>query len=319
MNVESKPRHVDIGKLAENPWKFRTISKKDFDGIVSSISKNNFKTIPYPIIAKIDKKLIIVDGHARIDAAKQVGLKKIPCIIADSITTYQELRLNAFNLNKQGYSNPLLLSDMVFEDFQILGDVKKVADAYGVGSEYITSLLKIRNLHDDTKDVIQKIINVSRKKYQFLLKQLSPGHLSSLVQLEHDQQIQVVDWIFRDIMYGPSDESMVSIPSVYEIIDEIQKISQIRERKTYKKRDNESKAKDVVFTCTCGAKYDIEKKSNTIFEYVEQNNVIIKKEFLLQQGKLKIYSSRKFSKNELIQTIKNAYDCDVKVIVSKRD
>ena len=58
--------------------------------VANSIEQFGFKV---PII--IDSSNIIVAGHTRLKAAKQLGMDKVPCIIADDLT---EEQIRAFRL-----------------------------------------------------------------------------------------------------------------------------------------------------------------------------------------------------------------------------
>lgn len=58
--------------------------------VANSIKQFGFKV---PII--IDSSNIIVAGHTRLKAAKQLGMDKVPCIIADDLT---EEQIRAFRL-----------------------------------------------------------------------------------------------------------------------------------------------------------------------------------------------------------------------------
>ena len=60
------------------------------DAVAASIEKFGFKV---PIIITAEKE--IVAGHTRLKAAKQLGLEKVPCIIADDLT---EAQIKAFRL-----------------------------------------------------------------------------------------------------------------------------------------------------------------------------------------------------------------------------
>ena len=60
------------------------------DYVAKSIKEFGFKV---PII--IDKDNIIVTGHTRLKAAKKLGLKEVPCIMADDLT---EEQIKAFRL-----------------------------------------------------------------------------------------------------------------------------------------------------------------------------------------------------------------------------
>lgn len=64
--------------------------------VANSIKEFGFKV---PIV--IDKDHVIVAGHTRYKASKQLGLEKVPCIIADDLTDEQ---IKAFRLadNKTG-------------------------------------------------------------------------------------------------------------------------------------------------------------------------------------------------------------------------
>lgn len=90
--------------------------------VAESIRNFGFKV---PII--IDKDNIIVAGHTRLKAAKELNMQQVPCIIADDLT---EEQIKAFRLadNKVGeiaeWDYDLLqqeLSDIVDIDMQDLG------------------------------------------------------------------------------------------------------------------------------------------------------------------------------------------------------
>lgn len=97
------------------------INDKAVKYVANSIKKFGFKN---PII--IDKNNIIVAGHTRYLASKKLGLKNVPCIIADDLT---EKQIKAFRLadNKVSefsqWNNDLLnlelgeLSDLDMSDF----------------------------------------------------------------------------------------------------------------------------------------------------------------------------------------------------------
>lgn len=86
---------VDINKLipyANNPRK----NDEAVDPVANSIREFGFKV---PLV--IDKENNVVCGHTRLKAAKKLGLKTVPCIIADDLT---EEQIAAFRLadNKVG-------------------------------------------------------------------------------------------------------------------------------------------------------------------------------------------------------------------------
>lgn len=54
------------------------------EAVANSIKQFGFKV---PII--IDSSNVIVAGHTRLKAAKQLGMDKVPCIVADDLTEEQ--------------------------------------------------------------------------------------------------------------------------------------------------------------------------------------------------------------------------------------
>lgn len=76
------------------------------DYVANSIREFGFKV---PIV--IDKDKNIVAGHTRLKAAKKLGIKEVPCIIADDLT---EQQIDAFRLadNK--------VSEIAYWDFEKL-------------------------------------------------------------------------------------------------------------------------------------------------------------------------------------------------------
>lgn len=76
----------DIHPYENNPRN----NKNAIGPVAASIKEFGFKV---PIV--IDKNNIIVCGHTRYEAAKKLGLKEVPCIMADDLTDKQ---IKAFRL-----------------------------------------------------------------------------------------------------------------------------------------------------------------------------------------------------------------------------
>lgn len=94
---------IDIKPYDKNPRK----NDGAVDMVANSIKEFGFKV---PII--VDKNNIIVAGHTRHKAAKKLGLKEVPVIVADDLTDEQ---IKAFRLadNKVG--------EIAEWDFDLLG------------------------------------------------------------------------------------------------------------------------------------------------------------------------------------------------------
>lgn len=93
MNIIEK-NLKDIKPYEKNPRKNDNAVKY----VANSIKKFGFKS---PIV--IDKDNVIVCGHTRYKAAKKIGLKAVPCVVADDLT---EEQIKAYRLadNKVGES-----------------------------------------------------------------------------------------------------------------------------------------------------------------------------------------------------------------------
>ena len=85
MNIIQKDI-ADLIPYSKNPRK----NDRAVDKVASSIREFGFKV---PIV--IDKNGVIVAGHTRMKAAKKLGMKEVPCIVADDLTDDQ---IKAFRL-----------------------------------------------------------------------------------------------------------------------------------------------------------------------------------------------------------------------------
>lgn len=64
------------------------------EAAVEPVSQS-IKAFGFKVPLVIDKDDVVVTGHTRLLAAKELGLKKVPCIVADDLT---EEQINAFRL-----------------------------------------------------------------------------------------------------------------------------------------------------------------------------------------------------------------------------
>lgn len=274
---------IKISQLRDSPWRFKVISSKDFENLVNAIETYGSHATNPILIAKIDGKYYIVDGHARRDAISEAGFNKAKCVIAKWIRNFSDLRVWSFKLNRHGHYNPLELLRMVKEDIKTVGNMEKVAKDYGVTEEYMHNLLKLDALDDSAKGIIDKVINVARKRYQFVLEQINTYHLSNIAELEPKQQVEILEWLFHDIIYGPPNESLVSLPSIYEVIAEIEKhksnriIEPAKISNKKKTRHAIGIADHLEFRCSCGNRFYVDLTTGEVSEYIEKDNLIIKK------------------------------------------
>ena len=89
------------------------------DNVAKSIEKYGFVQ---PIV--VDKNNEVIIGHCRLEASKKLNLKKVPCVLADTLTEEQvkELRLLDNKLNESDWDFDLLgkeLAEMDLSDFDL--------------------------------------------------------------------------------------------------------------------------------------------------------------------------------------------------------
>lgn len=103
-----KVKNVPIEEIHEYENNPRRISEEAISAVSKSIQEFGFKV---PVI--IDKDNVIVAGHTRIMAARELGLKEVPCVVADDLTPEQ---IKAFRLADNKTSE---LSDWDFEKLDL--------------------------------------------------------------------------------------------------------------------------------------------------------------------------------------------------------
>ncbi len=113
-----KIMQYDLTKITEYPGNAKEHPQEQIDKIKESISQFGFRT---PIL--IDKDGVIIQGHGRYISSRQLGLKKVPVIIADDLSPekVKMLRLADNKVAESEWNNDALnteLKDLVV-DFDI--------------------------------------------------------------------------------------------------------------------------------------------------------------------------------------------------------
>ena len=112
--------NVKISELKAYENNPRRISDKAIDVVANSIKEFGFKV---PCVITSDN--VIVTGHTRVQAAQKLGLKEVPCIVADDLTPEQ---VKAFRLIDNKTSE---LSGWDFEKLDL--ELEKLPD-FDIGS-----------------------------------------------------------------------------------------------------------------------------------------------------------------------------------------
>ena len=140
----------DLTPYANNPRK----NDESVEYVAESIREFGFKV---PIV--IDKDGVIVTGHTRLKAAKKLGLKEVPCIIADDLT---EDQIKAFRLVDNKVSE---FSDWDFDKLDIeIGDID--IDLEQFGFEFENEYLEHELFKEETQQRVLDIHNLAKAQYE---------------------------------------------------------------------------------------------------------------------------------------------------------
>ena len=101
-------KDVPIDRIKAYENNPRRISESAVKAVINSIREFGFKV---PVV--IDENNVIVTGHTRLLAAREMGLTEVPCIVADDLTPEQ---IKAFRLADNKTSE---LSNWDFEKLNI--------------------------------------------------------------------------------------------------------------------------------------------------------------------------------------------------------
>lgn len=138
MKLPDKLELRNVGELVPYERNSRTHSKEQVAQIAASIAEFGWTN---PII--IDAAGDIIAGHGRLEAAKLLGMQKVPCVVIDHLTDAQrkalviadnKLALNA-NWDFKILTDELMELDHLNYDMQLTGFSEKELDLLLGGNE----------------------------------------------------------------------------------------------------------------------------------------------------------------------------------------
>jgi site-specific DNA-methyltransferase (adenine-specific) len=165
MNIIEK-KIEDIKAYDKNPRKNDEAVKP----VMASIKEFGFKV---PIV--IDKDNVIIAGHTRVLAAKELGMKKVPCIVADDLTDEQ---VKAFRLadNK--------VAEFSLWDFDLLNQELADLGEFDMGEFGFSSLV------DDTVSYIDDLL-----ENEYAEHRVDTNVFSITFVFEKDYQQEILEYI----------------------------------------------------------------------------------------------------------------------------
>lgn len=152
----------DIKPYEKNP----RLNDSAIEKVAESIKNYGFKQ---PVV--LDRNFVIIVGHTRYKAAKKLGLKKVPCIIANDLTEKQARAYRIADNRVADYSifdNKLLLEELndlndEFTGFTIgeltemnIDDINQsdILEGNEYGVEYVVQI-KVKTI-DEAKEIAER-------------------------------------------------------------------------------------------------------------------------------------------------------------------
>lgn len=139
--------------------------------VAKSIKEFGFKV---PMI--IDKDNVIVAGHTRYKAAKELGLKEVPCIIADDLTPEQ---VKAFRLADNKVSDYSIWNNVALLDE--LEDLK--------GLDIFTGFDESENFEDILDEIDTSVLGTEEQVYKIVVKSTQKEDIDKVRQFCEDNNI----------------------------------------------------------------------------------------------------------------------------------
>ena len=148
--------YIDIDKLQPYANNARKHNDKDINAIVASIEEFGFAD---PIGVWSDNN-IIVEGHGRLEAAKRLGLDKVPIIRLDHLTDEQR---RAYTL---AHNKTAELSRWDFDVLDLeLDDIPEI-DMTQFGFEFVDELLEHEKNAEETQNRVERILNLDKAVFE---------------------------------------------------------------------------------------------------------------------------------------------------------
>jgi ParB family chromosome partitioning protein len=200
-NLDETLQHFPLDVLQPGKYQPRVdMSQESLDELAESIKAQG---LVQPIIVRPvdDDRYEIIAGERRWRASKQAGLTEIPAVVRDvsdrnAIAMALIENIQRENLNPMEEANAL---HRLREEFEMTH--QEAAQAVGRSRAAVSNLLRLRNLNEDVKRLVENC-------------DIEMGHARALLALENDQQSEVAQTII---------EKSLSVREAEQLIRRLQK------------------------------------------------------------------------------------------------
>lgn len=156
---ETEPTSVPLALLTNAEWNTHRASKKDdaaFIGLVDNIKANGM--MHRVVVAPLgDEGYVIIDGHRRVEAARALGWKEVPCEVYAGLTV-EEAKAMTLSANVQRLENDPLLEAACIQELADAGRTyEQIAAVLGKDARYVARRARLCNLSDKWREWFGKV------------------------------------------------------------------------------------------------------------------------------------------------------------------
>lgn len=145
------------------------------DDAVEYVAKS-IKEFGFKVPMVIDKDNVIVAGHTRFKASLELGLKEVPCIIADDLSDEQ---IKAFRLADNKVSDYFIWNNMA-----LLDELESLK-----GLDIFTGFDESENFEDILDELDTNILGTEEQIYKIVIKSIQKEDIDKVRQFCEDNNI----------------------------------------------------------------------------------------------------------------------------------
>lgn len=167
---ETKPMSIPVALLTNAEWNTHRASKKDdaaYIGLIDNIKANGM--LHRVVVAPLGgEDYVIVDGHRRVEAARALGWKEVPCEVYPEMPI-EEAKAMTLSANVQRLENDPLLEAACIQELADAGKTyEQIAAVLGKDARYVARRARLCNLTKQWADWFAKIDGVDVDLMEFV-------------------------------------------------------------------------------------------------------------------------------------------------------
>lgn len=196
LSADGELTELAIGQLQPGIYQPRKdMAPEALEELAASIQSQG---IIQPIVVRqvVGGQFEIIAGERRWRAAKQAGLKRVPCLVkkvedraAIAMALIENIQREDLNVIEEAQALERLQDEFTLTHQQ-------VADVIGKSRTTVSNLLRLNQLDADVKRLVAE-------------KQLEMGHARALLALEGEQQVEVAQMVAKKQMTVRQTEQLV--------------------------------------------------------------------------------------------------------------